>query len=143
MSYEFCQTKAEQGVIYAEARLGPHSFIPGGSRLTDPNFGKTLAVGESTITPDDVLKAINRGFDRGEQEFGIVVRIVLTCVRGRPELSREMLDLCVKFKDTGRTVGLDLCGDGGDGENESGTTEGEQRIGIVETYLRQSVFILK
>ena len=139
VGYEFCQTKAEEGVIYAEIRHCPYTFIPGESRWADPTaFSVTstpIVRDKGRITPEDVLRAVIKGLERGEKEFDIVVRIVLMCVRGRPELSREMLDLCLRFKETNRVVGLDLAGDGGDGGDDNEAKEGEERLGNSSIYL--------
>ena len=80
-----------------------------------------------------MVEAVLRGFKRGEEEFGVVVRVLLCCIRfllvakqttlastkffcwkcimlrGLPQFSEDVLRLCVKYKDQG-VVGMDIAG---------------------------------
>ena len=97
IAYEFCETQFNDGVIYVEARYCPHLFMPGNE-------------GGGDVTPKTIVEAVNKGFARGEKDFGIIACSILCCVRGKQEWSREILDLCVQFK--GRwVVGIDVAGD--------------------------------
>jgi adenosine deaminase len=55
MAFEFCEDEAANGVAYVEARFSPH----------------LLAQGE--VTPKHVVEAVWKGFQRGEQQFGVKV----------------------------------------------------------------------
>ena len=33
------------------------------------------------MSSDDVVEAVLRGFKRGEEEFGVVARVILCCIR--------------------------------------------------------------
>jgi len=57
-----------------------------------------------------VIEAVNRGLARGERDFNVVVRSILSCRRGKPEWCREMLELATEYKDQG-VVGIDVAGD--------------------------------
>lgn len=113
MAFEFCEYQAADGVIYAEARYCPHLLLP--ESFTEANFlnhtSATLPVG-AQITVEDIVKAVSKGFKRGEESFGIIVRTILSCIRGKPEWSQDILNLCIEFRDKG-VVGIDIAGDEG------------------------------
>ena len=67
VAYEFVEDQARQGVLYTETRYNPH-----------------LLTG-NTITPEQVIEAINRGLARGIQAFHVDVRTILSCMRSNPE----------------------------------------------------------
>lgn len=115
ISYEFCETQAEDGVIYAEARYCPHLLLP--DVFYDAELLSSLPPGAQVpkmgkITPKCIVEAVNKGFARGEKDFGIVVRTILSCIRGKQEWSNDLLNLCIDFKDKG-VVGIDVAGDEG------------------------------
>lgn len=112
MSYEFCESAAEQGVIYVEARYCPFLLMP--DSFTEANFlsqniGNHDKNGKQ-ISTKEVVEAVNKGFQDGERQFGTIARTILCCIRGKPEWSKEILDLCIQFKDQG-VVGIDIAGD--------------------------------
>lgn len=115
MAYEFCEQKAANNVVYAEARYCPHLLMPNLSQ--EANF-LSHAKNNSNHQPNHqitcraIVEAVNKGLQRGEADFGIVVRSILSCIRGKPEWSKEILELCVQFKDKG-VVGIDIAGDEG------------------------------
>ncbi len=55
LAHEFCEDEAKNGVAYVEARYSPH-----------------LMAGEH-CGAEEVIKAVLRGFKRGEKDFGIKV----------------------------------------------------------------------
>jgi len=94
VAVEFCEDAAYNGLLYVESRFCPN-FLVGDS---------------GSFTSDDVVEAVLRGFKQGEQEFGVVARVLLCCIRGLPQFSEDILRLCVKYKDQG-VVGIDIAGD--------------------------------
>ena len=76
MAYEFCEDAASEGVVYVEARYSPHYL----SNTTKQEF----SAGLGTVSPRDAVHCVNRGFKRGQQDFGITVRSILACIRNYP-----------------------------------------------------------
>ena len=64
VAVEFCEDAAHNGLLYVESRFCP-------------NF----LVGEGGHTSDDVVEAVLRGFQQGERDYGVVVRVLLCCIR--------------------------------------------------------------
>lgn len=113
MAFEFCEYQSEEGVIYAEARFCPHLLLP--ESFTEANFlnHTTANLPNGTrITIEDIVCAVLNGFKKGEESFGIIVRTILSCIRGKPEWSQDILNLCIQFKGKG-VVGIDIAGDEG------------------------------
>ena len=54
----------------------------------------------------DVIKAVNRGFAKGESQFNIKVRSILCTLVGMNK-AKEVLELCEKFQNDG-VVALDM-----------------------------------
>lgn len=54
-----------------------------------------------------IVEAVNRGLERGEKDFGVVVRSVLTCVGDQPDWNQEILNLAVQYREMG-VVGIDI-----------------------------------
>ena len=92
IGYEFCEDQARSHVLYCEARYAPH-----------------LLVGD-TLSARQVVEAMNRGIKRGSDEFGVMVRTLLCCMRRRPEWSMEVVQLAQEMRNDG-VVGVDLAGD--------------------------------
>jgi len=93
MAYEFVVDKAACHVAYVEARYSPHLL-------------STASVGVR-----EVITAVNKGFNKGMQEcHGIKVRTILCCIRGQPQWSVEVAELCCEFRSAG-VVGIDCAGD--------------------------------
>jgi len=94
IALEFCEDAAYNGILYVESRFCPN-----------------LLVDESgECSTDEVVEAVLRGFKKGEQEYGVVARVLLCCIRGLSQFSEDVLRLCVKYKDVG-VVGIDVAGD--------------------------------
>ncbi|XP_076029413.1 adenosine deaminase-like isoform X2 [Oratosquilla oratoria] len=114
ISYEYVEDMAKNDVAYVETRLSPFLFIHNPSRrqvLHDASEDINLIVPRSLPEPrpEEVLEAILRGLQRGEEEFGTKARVLLTCIREFPECSWEILDLCERYRERG-VVGIDVAG---------------------------------
>eukprot|EP01136_Pigoraptor_vietnamica_P020814 Opistho-1_new@70225 len=92
IAYEFCEDRRREGIAYAEARYAPHLLA------------------DDKLSAEDVVRAINRGLERGQRDFDIIVRSLLCCMRHEPAWSMEVAKLCEKFAGEG-VVGIDLAGD--------------------------------
>lgn len=104
IAYELVEMKANEGIIYFEARYCPHYMancdvdpIPWNQKPGD-------------LSPDEVVHLVNMGFKEGEKDFKVKVRSILCCMRHMPEWSAEILRLCKKYRNEG-VVGIDLAGD--------------------------------
>jgi len=89
---EAVEDLAADGVVYAEIRYAPEQHL---------NAGLTL---------DEVVVAVQEGFDQGMAEAGgrILVRQLLTAMRHRAR-SMEIAELAVKYRDSG-VSGFDIAG---------------------------------
>ena len=89
---ECVEDLAADGVVYAEVRYAPEQHLEGGLSL------------------EDVVAAVQRGFDEGQAAAGgsIVVRQLLTAMRHQAR-SREIAELAVAHRDDG-VVGFDIAG---------------------------------
>eukprot|EP01137_Pigoraptor_chileana_P022977 Opistho-2@88553 len=92
IAYEFCEDERRQGIAYAEARYAPH------------------LLSDATLSPADVVRAVNRGFERGQKDFDVKIRSILCCMRHEPAWSMEVAQLAAQFASEG-VVGIDLAGD--------------------------------
>ncbi len=92
IAYELCEDQARQGVRYFEARFSPQ-----------------LLVGEGSSVHEVMERAIE-GIARGQRDFAIEARLILCCMRHRPDWSNEVVDLAIRYRDGG-VVGIDLAGD--------------------------------
>lgn len=112
MAYEFCEMQAQEGVIYAEARYCPFLLMPDSFNQADfisQGSEDSNLHSQVSITTSQVVEAVNKGFHRGEKDFNLIVRTILCCIRGKPEWSEKILDLCIQFKGKG-VVGIDIAG---------------------------------
>lgn len=103
IAYEFCEDAANQGIIYFEARYSPHLLS------SDAGCSKHPICGER-VTPRMVVESVKKGLQDGERDFHVKARSILCCIRGHPEWSKEVLELCDEFRDQG-VVGIDVAGD--------------------------------
>jgi len=87
---ECVEDLAADGVVYAEVRYAPEQHLDEG------------------LTLEEVVRAVQDGFDEGMAESGIVVRQLLTAMRHQAR-SREIAELAVKHRDDG-VVGFDIAG---------------------------------
>ena len=77
IAYEFCEDQAECGVFYFEARYCPHL-------LASCGFDGIKESKDLSVTPERVVKAVNRGLRRGEIDFHVIARSILCCMRHKP-----------------------------------------------------------
>jgi adenosine deaminase len=91
---EAVEDLAADGVVYAEIRYAPEQHL------------------ESGLTLEEVVSAVQAGFDEGEELVAatspIVVRQLLTAMRHQAN-SREIAELAVAHRDSG-VVGFDIAG---------------------------------
>ncbi len=89
---ECVEDLAEDGVVYAEVRYAPEQHV------------------ESGLTLDEVVAAVQAGFDEGVAAAGgrIVVRQLLTAMRHQAR-SNEIAELAVVWRDRG-VAGFDIAG---------------------------------
>ncbi|XP_037080840.1 adenosine deaminase-like [Pollicipes pollicipes] len=114
IAYEFVEDEARQAVLYTEARLSPHLLVgPGGQ-----------------ITARQVTEAVMRGMARGERQFGVTARLLLSCIRGMTENYDDTLDMCTEFR--GQVVGIDIAGD----EASAVEVDGSVNAGLLRAEVR-------
>ena len=87
---ECVEDLADDGVVYAEVRSAPEQHVEGGLSL------------------DDVVAAVQAGFDEGADGRPIVVRQLLTAMRHQAR-SNEIAELAVAWRDRG-VAGFDIAG---------------------------------
>ena len=87
---ECVEDLARDGVVYAEVRYAPEQHL------------------QSGLTLDEVVRAVQLGFDEGMATTGIDVRQLLTAMRHQAR-SREIAELAVQHRDRG-VVGFDIAG---------------------------------
>ena len=67
-------------------------------------------IGDTSISADDIVEAVLKGFKAGEEAYGLTARVLLTCIRGLDQFSEDILRLCIKYRGHG-VVGMDIAGD--------------------------------
>jgi adenosine deaminase len=87
---ECVEDLADDGVVYAEIRYAPEQHVSDG------------------LTLDEVVSAVQRGFDEGSSSRPIVVRQLLTAMRHQAR-SNEIAELAVSWRDRG-VAGFDIAG---------------------------------
>ncbi len=87
---ECVEDLAEDGVVYAEVRYAPEQHVEGGLSL------------------DEVVAAVQSGFEEGAVGRPIVVRQLLTAMRHQAR-SNEIAELAVNWRDRG-VAGFDIAG---------------------------------
>jgi adenosine deaminase len=93
VAYEFVEDMAKDNVVYAEVRFAPHFHTAGGLGL------------------DGVMTAVLRGLERGEEDFGVHVGVIVCAMRNLSAmLSMQMAELAVAWRNDG-CVGFDLAGE--------------------------------
>ncbi|XP_057673225.1 adenosine deaminase [Corythoichthys intestinalis] len=104
IAYEFVEDKAKQGVIYAEVRYSPHLLANADVEPIPWNQE------EGDLSPDEVVRLVNRGLRDGERAFSVKVRSILCCMRHMPSWSADVVELCKKYRHEG-VLAIDLAGD--------------------------------
>lgn len=90
VAYECAQDLADDGVVYAEVRFAPE---------LNPEAGLTL---------DEVVGAVQAGFERGATGTNLVIRTILCAMRTAAR-SLEIAELAVRWREAG-VVGFDIAG---------------------------------
>lgn len=93
VAYEQAQDLSEDGVLYFETRFSPIFHTRKG------------------LTHQQVVSAVLKGLERGRKDFGISSGLIICAMRNM-EVSLEMAELAVDFRDRG-VVGFDLAGEEG------------------------------
>jgi adenosine deaminase len=95
VAYEMLEDMKKDGVVYVETRFAPIFHTQKG------------------LPMERVVKAVLKGLERGGKDFGVRYGIILCAMRNmKPELSLEIAELAVDFRDRG-VVGFDLAGEEG------------------------------
>lgn len=93
VAYEMLEDMKRDGVVYVETRFAPVFHT------------------EKGLHWEDVVKAVLRGLEKGEKDFGVRWGLIICAMRNM-QLSKEMAELAVDFRDRG-VVGFDLAGEEG------------------------------
>ena len=83
IAYELCEDQAREGIVYFEARYAP----------------QLLRTAKSRYSNSDVVEAVQRGLDKGQQQLGVKSRQILCCLLENDEWAREVVQLCQKYRD--------------------------------------------
>jgi adenosine deaminase len=92
-AYEQAEDLSSDGVIYFETRFAPVFHTRKG------------------LTHQQVLSSVLRGLQRGQKDFGVLSGVIVCAMRNM-DVSLEMAELAVDFRDRG-VVGFDLAGEEG------------------------------
>jgi adenosine deaminase len=93
VAYEQAEDLSKDGVIYFETRFAPVFHTRKG------------------LTHQQVLSSVLKGLDRGRKDFGVLSGVIVCAMRNM-DVSLEMAELAVDFRDRG-VVGFDLAGEEG------------------------------
>lgn len=74
IAYEFCEDQAASGVLYFEVRYSPHALCTENSAFPD----------QERVSPKAIVEAVNRGLKKGAEDFGVIARSILCCMRQMP-----------------------------------------------------------
>lgn len=95
VAYEMLEDMKKDGVVYVETRFAPVFHT-----------GKGLH-------HETVVRSVLRGLERGKRDFGVEYAVILCAMRNmRPQISEEIAELAVDFRDHG-VVAFDLAGEEG------------------------------
>jgi len=90
VAYEFIEDMSHDGVVYAEVRFAPIYHTHAG------------------LTQDEVVRAVVRGLERGQRDFGVHWGLII-CAMRHMQCSLEAAQLAIRTRDLG-VVGFDLAG---------------------------------
>jgi adenosine deaminase len=93
VAYEMIEDMKRDGVVYVETRFAPVFHTNNGLHW------------------EDVVKAVLQGLERGEKDYGVRWGLIVCAMRNM-QLSKEMAELAVDFRERG-VVGFDLAGEEG------------------------------
>ncbi|XP_072040860.1 adenosine deaminase-like [Amphiura filiformis] len=100
IAYELCEDKAKEGVVYFEARFSPHF-------LADKDVPLVWGQKPGQCGAKEVVAAVSTGLRRGCEKFGIKARLILCCIRDKPEWSMDCVRIAQEFQDK-LVAGIDL-----------------------------------
>ncbi|XP_038049977.1 adenosine deaminase-like [Patiria miniata] len=102
ISYELCEDKAREGVVYFETRFSPQLLVYSG-----PDSGH---VEEKALSTREVMQSIVEGLDKGQKDFNVKARLIICTARETPGWAAECLQLCREYSPS--VVGIDIadCG---------------------------------
>nr|XP_018910206.1 PREDICTED: adenosine deaminase-like [Bemisia tabaci] len=95
LAYEFCEDSKCSNVIYSEVRYSPHRLVGVGFREKYDLQGLL-----------DVTSQVIKGLKRGERDFGVRCKSILSGHSWLPELLSDLIKVCQNFRDD--IVGIDL-----------------------------------
>ncbi|NXA34221.1 ADA deaminase, partial [Eudromia elegans] len=149
IAYELVESKAKEGIAYAEVRYSPHLLA--NCKVEPIPWDQK----EGDLTPDEVVSLVNQGLQDGERDFRIKVRSILCCMRHMPSWSLEVVELCKKYRNNS-VVAIDLAGDECtevDSSDHRKAYEEAERCGIHRTVhageagppakIKEAVYLLK
>ena len=90
IAYEAAIDMSSNGINYYESRYAPFYSV------------------NDTLSPIDVIDAINSGFKQAENEKGIISGLILCGMRHDPENVKSVADLAIEIKD--KIIGFDIAG---------------------------------
>jgi adenosine deaminase len=93
VAYEQAEDLSKDGVIYFETRFAPVFHTQKG------------------LSHQQVLSSVLKGLERGQKDFGVLSGVIVCAMRNM-DVSLEMAELAVDFRDRG-VVGFDLAGEEG------------------------------
>uniref|UniRef100_A0A914XGR6 adenosine deaminase n=1 Tax=Plectus sambesii TaxID=2011161 RepID=A0A914XGR6_9BILA len=94
VAYELCEDQAKNGVIYFEARYSPYLKTFDEDVEHAKMWKKHGFLAEhQKITPAEVVEAVTRGLTRGEADFGVKARSILSCICGHPDWNHGTVQL--------------------------------------------------
>ncbi|XP_033626343.1 adenosine deaminase-like [Asterias rubens] len=102
ISYELCEDKAKEGVVYLEARFSPHILANCGASWLNVTV-------KNTLTIQEVMQCVVEGIEAGQRDFKIKTRLILCMVKQEPSWAAECLQLCKEFSNF--VVGIDIGGE--------------------------------
>ncbi|CAK9085835.1 Adenosine deaminase (Adenosine aminohydrolase) [Durusdinium trenchii] len=97
LSYEFCRHRKEENIIYTEVRYSPFEF------LVQNELGE---VADESLS-EQAVEAVCKGLERGQKDFGVLVRQILCCIAAQPSWSQRTVQLAERFARRG-VVGVDI-----------------------------------
>ncbi|XP_022088733.1 adenosine deaminase-like isoform X2 [Acanthaster planci] len=103
ISYELCEDKAREGVVYFEARVCPPQL---GNLNAETSWYQDNI--QNQLSTREVMATVIEGLEAGQRDFNIKVRLILAAVKEKPEWATECLQLCKEFPHM--AVGMDIVG---------------------------------
>lgn len=117
-------------MIYFEARYSPH-FLCNTVGTSFNKMNPLKANDPKAVSPRDVIQAVQRGFARGEKEFGTKVRHILCSIKSTG-WTNEVVTLAQEFHSY--VVGIDIAGNESDcSDDDVAAFQRAKELGIHRT----------